>query len=239
MDWFKRYGIPGTYFLALVLAWTFACYNSGPLGFEMEDFLKFSVFTFLPVGYLLSIVGQLCYFWSPRGGLHGRAARRLQTSVFGYSQTNLPNEPYLEALSCLNAAFSELIVHASTNAPTETDTGSEGDAPGNNYLDAHKFIQEWIRKRMDVIAINRTILIATLLALLTPVAIKVICGLPFQPSCPLIGSLLLLSIAIIGIALGSMRTLEEQVVVVIAEAWQRIPPRTQLDASNLQNQDQQ
>ena len=70
MDWFKRYGIPGAYFLAILLAWLYAMYTCWPFDLGLEDLAKVMAFMFLPVGYLLSILGQLRYHWAPKGGLH-------------------------------------------------------------------------------------------------------------------------------------------------------------------------
>ena len=199
MDWFKRYGIPGVYFISLTFAWIHAFYRCWLLQeLEPEALIQLGLFLFLPVGYIISILGQLRYLGSGKGGLGIRAAERICISE---ALNCRKREPNLEALACLNAAFSD-----------------------NNDFKAHKFIQEWIRKRMDVVVINRSILIATVLSPCVALAVGLVFrGMPFQQLFWWLIILLVVVSAVISFIMwASNKTLEEQITIVISGAWKKM-----------------
>lgn len=147
MNWFERYGIPGTYFYIVLLSGLYALYPCKMETIDMRALAAFAV-SFLPVGYIISIIGQWLYLRDPQGGLHHRAAGQCKILSIGGRPLSELFEPDLEVFSSLNAVDA-----ANTN---------------NNYkefLDKQRFIQEWIRKRMDVVVINHSIQIATLLVI--------------------------------------------------------------------------
>jgi hypothetical protein len=135
VDWFKRYGIPGIYFVGLVVGWMYALYCCWPFNLTVEEVLKLGAFISLPSGYILSVLSQYLYLQFKIFGLHRKAAKRLDILLEKY-------EYELEGMCCI--AVSRL---------------NKG-----NDLESQKFIQDWIRKRMDVLAINSTMIIATCLA---------------------------------------------------------------------------
>jgi hypothetical protein len=134
MDWFKRYGIPGIYFVGLVVGWMYALYCCWPFNLTVEEVLKLGAFISLPSGYILSVLSQYSYLQFKIFGLHRKAAKKIGILLDKY-------EYELEGMCCI--AVSRL-------------NGSD--------LESQKFIQDWIRKRMDVLAINSTMIIATCLA---------------------------------------------------------------------------
>ena len=220
MDWFKRYGIPGAYFLALMAGWMYALYQCWPFNLGLDNLAKLVVFLFLPVGYILSILGQLCYlgskvnclnFKAKVGGLHCKAYELVKEIPF--KKDKIMYESDMEALSCLNAAISDL----------DTATGKKS---GN--LEAHKFIQEWIRKRMDVVVINKTIKFATFSAIIGALIAFIIDtlfnGFRLEPEKNLIILLGLITIVVPTIMCKSLKKLERQITIVIAGSWSAIPP---------------
>ncbi|MCK4796404.1 MAG: hypothetical protein KAT05_03430, partial [Spirochaetes bacterium] len=217
MDWFKRYGIPGAYFLSLMVGWMYALYQCWPFNLELDDLAKLGVFLFLPVGYILSILGQFRYLGSPAGGLHCKAAKRV---IPPFVKGEIKLEPDIEALSCLNAATSDLGTPTSKN-------------PIN--LEAHKFIQEWIRKRMDVVVINNTIVLATWLALFGAFIIGILfSGFRLQCEPRFVILFGLISFVVLLIMCGCRRTLQEQITIVIAGAWLAIPNKKKFKTYILQ-----
>ncbi len=72
MDWFKRYGLPGVYFLALIALWVYV-FGGLPLptGTQGRDIAAMLVVLSIPVGYLISLLGMFEYEFF--GGSHRRA----------------------------------------------------------------------------------------------------------------------------------------------------------------------
>lgn len=204
MDWFKRYGIPGAYFLALLVAWLYAFFTGCPLRAEPKELVQLGLFLFLPVGYIISVLGQLCYLKAKGGGLHTEAARRTEVVFVKKVCKNLCSESELEAYSTLNAAINN------------SDNGKNKNISLNSQI----FIQEWIRKRMDVVTINRTIEIATVLAFYAAVIVGLLSGgFNVQVSVQHIVLLVIVSAIILLIMRRGRRTLEEQIAIVISGAW--------------------
>ncbi|MGD1041498.1 MAG: hypothetical protein ABR913_00375 [Sedimentisphaerales bacterium] len=190
MNWFQRYGIPGAHFYFVLLAGLYAIYPCKVANLDMRALATFAV-SFLPVGYLISVLGQWLYISSKKYGLHTQAARicRIQLAE------NM-TEADLEALSCFGVAK---------------------DLP---RLKAHLFIQDWLRKRMDVVAINYYIQIATGLGVVMAILLGYgIWGSAWQPKCFLIVSLLIIYVLIFCVTYLCNSIVEKQIVKVISDAW--------------------
>lgn len=204
MDWFKRHGIPGAYFIIFTVLWTHAFYRCWQL--KPGVLIQLGLFLFLPIGYVISVLSQLRYLGSKKGGLHTKAADRICIS----DQIGSNKEPDWEALSLLNAALLDITTYTQDNK-------------NRGKLEAHKFIQEWIRKRVDVLAINNSIQIATILSFIVAIVVGLTFGgLPWQPFWQLIILLFVVSAIIFTIMWASKKTLEEQITIVISGTWKRL-----------------
>jgi len=193
MDWFQRYGIPGAYLLAMTFAWLYVGHSCWPVNLDADKLIAVGAFLFLPLGYLVSISTQLYYLLRPQGGLHRAAANRINVTVPGETNNIQAREPDLEAISCLTAALGQKLP-----------------------LDSERHIQEWIRKRMDVIVMNRGLEVGTFVAGFVGLLLLLLGVVSFQPNWCLIGSLFILSVIMVAIARWVRRTIEEQITVVIS-----------------------
>jgi hypothetical protein len=153
MNWFQRYGIPGAIFWGLLILWIGAFYHSeidkvlhSTQVYDVKVVGGIIVGSFLPIGYLISILGQLIYLACPCFGIHGvhMRARRLAGVKFGDNDTWWRRwEAKVEALTFLN------VVAARQN---------------RLELEQSRFIQEWNRHRVNVLAINWSLMLATVLS---------------------------------------------------------------------------
>lgn len=93
MNWFQRYGIPGSCFWGLSTLWFAAFYhlefeniiNSDEV-FEIAKIIGgIMVASFLPIGYLISIFQQAIYLIIPFIGPHTTAIRRFE-NIFGFHE---------------------------------------------------------------------------------------------------------------------------------------------------------
>jgi len=154
MNWFQRYGIPGAYFWGLSVLWMFVLFPCEISNINIETtkiIAGVAGATFLPIGYLISILQQIIYLWSqkPWLGMTGRAIR--ESALF--ENTN-EREYLLEAEACLFVMSKKHNVTAA-NKPVEHKPDVE----------SQKFFQDWIRNRNNVMAINLSIIITTILVI--------------------------------------------------------------------------
>lgn len=155
MDWFKRYGIVGTHFLGLLFAWLYVLFPTviyrimSIFGGDGIGLVALVVLSTMPVGYILGVLQYLLYFAKKKHWLHEDALARYKkrkneccwNHVYDPSFYEERHEKIREVYSCTNIA------------------GHAKDA-----VDAEKWKQEWFRKRIDLIIINRILLISTVLA---------------------------------------------------------------------------
>ncbi len=200
MNWFERYGIPGAYFVSLMAIWIYAIRpdlfkNEACLSPELLAAL--AALIFLPSGYVISIIGQSVYlnwrscfirlrFGRLRGclGFHGAALDSLDPA------NQYRDEAIIEART--------LLLTASRNGPLSVNT--------------HRYMRDWIAKRMDVVAINLSLLLATFLAfIITLILLSFARGLSLTAIIPFI-----ISILVIIAMVYSIVVLRRQVIRVIA-----------------------
>ena len=192
MNWFQRYGIPGAYFFMLTMAWVIALSDLTIKKIDSDTgiIVSLAVITFLPVGYILSIFQQWIYYTRKSLGIHREAAIRASFPPF------FPDvEPNIEVYSL------KLI--------WDYNQGT---------LDKHKFFNEWVRRRMDVIAINFSLLIATLLS---PLIASFITYVYFKWNPQLLQMLFILIISFaIHLAVCLSRTiLREQIIKALVDIY--------------------
>lgn len=189
MDWFKRYGIPGAYSMGLTLVWLIILYPYR-INLSEENTLKIAggIFAggFLPFGYLMCMVGQGCYFfccsYSNRFGRHARAESIAKDNGVNAGANNNPvdieewaawavnriekvKKPWLiKQINRINKIKKNL-----SYKPDEKETVLsacsvlEAVSRYDNFdLDKEKFVQEWIRKRTDIVVMNQAIMSGTI-----------------------------------------------------------------------------
>lgn len=100
---------------------------------DIKNLFGFVAIAFLPVGYFITILQQSIYLSCKRLGLHRKAKNEAKFKFPG----NPDSELALEVFSTLSA-------------------GNAGIT-----IERHKYFQEFIRKRMDVLVINTSLLTAT------------------------------------------------------------------------------
>jgi hypothetical protein len=162
MAWFQRYGVPGAYFWGIIILWLPGFYNCHFYNILTGDFGKtigaIAVASFLPIGYLISVLQQSIYLWckKPWFGITGRAIRK--AGVFREANER---EYLLEAEACLVVMTENVSGRASDNAKPN--------------VDKQRFVQDWNRNRNNVMAINASLIIATPIAFLIAVFLPCLC----------------------------------------------------------------
>jgi len=170
MDWFKRYGIPGAYSMGLTLVWLVILYPCR-IDLSEENTLKIvgGIFVggFLPFGYLMFIVGQGWYFlWccSNKFGRHARARLIAETSNSKIDPVDISDWATWAEEGINNA---KMLIPPLINSQRETvlsacSTLEAVSGEGKLDLGQEKFMQEWIRKRTDIVVINQAIMAGTI-----------------------------------------------------------------------------
>lgn len=143
MNWFERYGIAGNYAVALGLLYVFIFFPD-TLPDKPEAILGIGALLFLPIGYLVSILSQWCIY-----GVEG-FTRPIHKNVMnflikkeGIALSSPKSE--LEAENCLAMKYREIC---------------DPDERASRDLN-----QEFARKRWDVIAIDNSLILTTLVYL--------------------------------------------------------------------------
>ena len=205
MDWFKRYGIPGAYFIALSGLWSFALHPC--LVKELIDEKNVNLLIagvglfFVPIGYLICIFEQFIYLrWRwPRIGIIGRAM--LSSGKFTKIDFKKEKEFFLEAESCIWA-----IKDSNSNVGID--------------LERQKFIQAWLRGRNDILTINGSLIVETILVTIGFLITCVFVDKNFlQSRMPWVISVLSVTLFVIIIAAFSWYTILKQNVKLLTELF--------------------
>ena len=138
MNWFERYGIIGIYYIALSSI-LLKCLSSISIPDEnIEIIIAIGAGLSLPIGYILSILSQNIYYILPKWfQIHKKACEEIN------SLSNL-KEIHLE---------SKLAIITRLDCPDSTPT-----------LEQYKWLQDYTRKRWDVLAISSSMFWATIIA---------------------------------------------------------------------------
>lgn len=159
MNWFERYSIPGGYFVALMVAWVSVFYPSITQSLTTEVLAALILVGFLPIGYILSVMAQWVYLkWF---GLHRQALRqaldRDQTASIRFRNENEAEAPRDEA-----------IIEARTLLLTVLGSVFAGKVIS---VHNHQYIRNWIARRMDILALNHSVILASLFGFLIALVI--------------------------------------------------------------------
>lgn len=146
------------------MLWLVAFYHCELCDILMGDVAKavgaIAAASFLPIGYLISILQQIIYLWLKRPwlGITGRAIK--EANVF--QETN-EREYLLEAEACLLVMSDKVRVNKDEVKDSKPD------------VDKQRFLQDWIRNRNNVMAINGSLMVASVLVILTAVLVPHFC----------------------------------------------------------------
>lgn len=157
MNWFQRYGIPGAFFYGLIFVLLYLYYPCKINQFKEiieKIIVPFTLLTFLPVGYLISILQQILYYKCL--GIHKKAIIESNFDIYKYyNELNFKkNELIIEALSVLYTTginVNKII-----------------------KIDELKFRQEWISRRMDILSINLSLILSTFFSIIF-ILIPILC----------------------------------------------------------------
>jgi hypothetical protein len=211
MDWFQRYGIPGTYFWGLFALWYIALYNCEVKNIDIEKIKLFAgivVGFFLPTGYLLTIMQQIIYLkWRrwPYFGMTIRAVKK--ANIFSEECIKGKKQDWLESQACLFEIDKNI---------KRKKQNSEESIQNNMDAERSRFLSEWIRSRNNVMAINASLILATIFAPLIVLLLKFPFGLSFQQSCGWIYLVSILSLLIFFVLGWSWKIMRDEVVRIEA-----------------------
>jgi len=145
MNWFKRYGIVGANFLFVVTLW-FKSISSFSLTKGQETLVvALFTFTFLPIGYLLSVISQFLYYKKLSG--HCMHQKFIKNDL---------DDSIRQKLNLENMYSEEIIAESILTCRLRLDD--------TNNLDRIKYLAEQVTKRFDVIAINKAIILSVLIS---------------------------------------------------------------------------
>ncbi|GEM_PF-2534091 len=218
MNWFGRYGIPGSYFIGLTVGWIYVFYRALFERFSEVDttlLVGLAGIVFLPIGYMISTFSQWVYLnwrtwfadipWLRRClGFHGAAFDRVRD----------PKKPLSRC------ERDEAIIEARTIFLTAS-------ANGKLTVDSHNYIRDRIARRMDVVAMNSSIILATIFA---PFLLFIISLFGFQYFLPRNGPAIYWWLAVsfliivVAVMIWSIMTLRKQVIEIIALIYMNILP---------------
>lgn len=206
MDWFKRYGIPGAYFCVLTLAWIAICYPCKFNFFKanIKDLVVLVVIAFLPIGYILTTI-QMFIYYSIRGlGIH-RSAQK---------EANLPLPPEIKTkIKGEHEAIFEAYTHVF----------SLNYAENNKKFEVVKFNQDWVRKRMDILTINATLILASLISAVLSI-LGLLCFSKCEPQFKIYCGIIIFSISVIVavVCFKTYRMMRESIKIVLVDYFRRI-----------------
>jgi len=150
MNWFERYGIVGAYFFVITFIWLICC----KLIALDDSYIQLIIWLFassiLPFGYILSIFSQWCYYKLPY-------TRKFHKEIFNNITEGSSHKKKLKKLGlykCCEESKTEAII-------TVYDRTEE-----LIKVDQMELLKPQCTKRFDVIAINNSIILSTILSLI-------------------------------------------------------------------------
>ncbi len=203
MNWFQRYTIPGVYFIALTTSWFHAlyCYKTFNELSDLNTLITIAIVIVFPIGYIISVLQQFLYYRCAVLAIHMKVNKEANTTFSKlrdfFSLPSPENELEAEHIS----AF--FLVKYTQNHEKEVDIR-----------------QDLIRKRMDVIAINLSIIVATLLALFTAFILGIFSGLSLQPKLKELISISIISGLIVSLMWASRKSLCKQVIKFLIKRYE-------------------
>jgi len=201
MNWFERYGIVGAYFLIMILAW-FACFypNINEIlkvenGYVLKFIIWFFAFTFLPIGYVLSIFSQwlyykLCFIRK----IHRQIFKNIDEPSHKANLKKLGLDEYCDEVK------TEAIITAYQRTKKLID------------VEEMKLLKPQCTKRFDVISINNSIILCTILSAIMCILVACFKKSLSMEVCHLIP--FIFSGALIAILMASSKVLGDQIIEI-------------------------
>lgn len=157
MNWFQRYGIPGAVFWGFLIMWVGAFHNcaikDAVSDTEMAKVIAaIAAGTFLPIGYLISVIGQLIYHVAPGIGIDTRARTTGTLKIpESFKQSNREWQQEM-------ASVQDTILYLKAGKQTKKKA----------VLDVNdiRHVSEWMSKRMGMLVINLALILAVIVAIL-------------------------------------------------------------------------
>ena len=148
MNWFERYGIVGIYYVIFSFGWLTAFSHNLFTPDKAQIVIAIGAGISLPIGYLLSIFSQYMYYSLPEKFQPKKW--QVHKTVCGKIHPDY-DEKRLE---------SNFVITQRLNK--------------NVLLENNKWLQDYVRKRWDVFAINSSLIVATFLAWIPAILLSVI-----------------------------------------------------------------
>lgn len=172
MNWFERYGIVGTFFVAMTAVWFFGLFpDSFVLLKQNSEFLVlvkyiagFLIFAFLPIGYLIVILGQWVYY--RQRGIWMRIHCRYWDDLHKDIKKEILDREKLDMEKDLSQDEQNDEAKIEAVITYYDRTSSSLDVDTNKYLSAFG------TKRYDVIAINRGFTLVIPISLICAICLK-------------------------------------------------------------------
>jgi ABC-type multidrug transport system fused ATPase/permease subunit len=223
MNWFKRYGIVGGYFLCAILGWYIFLSGSNYKDtfkslidkFQVGGLVGIATFLFLPAGYLIMVISQWLYY---RFGL-SLTARSIHLEIKNKLSDQLKRivEDYLNKLGFGNKKDKEEAIESVLtyiarrwfNLPSQEQMRS---------------LNEYNQKRFDIIAMNNGIAWATIFAFFIALIFRLyVCKINLFALFPLP---IIFFVILIIIFIFSLRranwTLENQILIIETQKFQEV-----------------
>ncbi len=200
MDWFKRYGIPGAYFLGLSTIWAYALYGYKLRCIDMATkatyIVGLAVLLFVPIGYVLCVMQQSIYLRLLSWGIVRRAMK--YSGRFTLEERKRP-EYELEVESVLLTV-------------------------GTGDIEVQQLMQSWHRNRNDIAVISATLAVTTIFApLVIFLGVKFCSGLSWKWDCKFGTFAIVLSIFVFFISGWSWYIITEQNAKTLAGIYRGLP----------------
>lgn len=141
MNWFERYAVVGAYFLIILFLglWSLGLYNMFETTTDTNAIIAFLVFAVLPVGYFMSLISQIFYYWGIAGiQVHKEAVKGLEKS--SKEQLDIYEYEHEKVLETKITIKTRLL---------KNNSGIE-------------FLAKFASKRWDLLALNSAIRLSTL-----------------------------------------------------------------------------
>lgn len=155
MNWFERYGVVGFYFVLLMSIFFYMTFKNYHLLNYKEIIIALITLATLPSGYIISIISQL-YFY--------------KLLLFTWDRKNIHMSSF-EEIGKNNICYVNILKNLGYLGKVENEWQSEVASNiiglinlDENEVDKGEWLSRVINKRMDVIAINGSIICATIIA---------------------------------------------------------------------------
>ncbi len=216
MNWFKRYGIVGLYFLLISSLWLYACFDLNITNLEdleVKSIMSIMLMLFLPVGYIITVISQWFYYIGFFGkGVNLRVYNELKEDKFKNDELKdlFEKSEKIKTDSKLSESDIEVLItfyRRYVNCKIKDET------------ERTKHLGVFMTRRFDVVSINKALILSTWL----PFILLLIFRFFYRPylfhfNIEFITILLFISIVITVFLILSYIKLEDQIELLLINA---------------------